>query len=174
MIEIKNICGEVIFTSPAETLSKADLRGCNLRGADLRGTDLSGANLCGAGLRGADLRNAKLSRADLIGADLRRADLSGADLRAADLSGAILRDADLSNADLRGCDFTDADLTGANLPLFCKWEISVCGGLIEVGCVQKTAPEWLEWLDSEEEFETPRSHEDFKRIRAAILAAVAI
>ena len=63
-----------------------------------------------------------------------------------------------------------ADLRGA---IFCKWTVSFYKGRITVGCETKTAPEWLEWLDSEEEFETPRSHEDFPYIRADILAAVA-
>ena len=47
------------------------------------------ANLSRADLRGADLREANLSRADLRGADLLHAYLSGADLRGADWLPAI-------------------------------------------------------------------------------------
>jgi hypothetical protein len=43
------------------------------------------ADLSRADLRGTDMRDADLSGADLRGADLRRADLSGADLRRADM-----------------------------------------------------------------------------------------
>ena len=49
-------------------------------GAKLTKADLRGANLRGALLIAADLRGADLREADLIGADLRDADLRGADL----------------------------------------------------------------------------------------------
>ena len=73
------------------------------------------ANLSRADLRGADLREANLSRADLRGADLLDTDLRGADLRGADL-----RDADLLDTDLRGADLREADLDYANYPLCCN------------------------------------------------------
>ena len=56
-IEIKNIDGDVIYTSSKPTLKeaveeavgrKANLSKANLCGADLCGANLSGANLCGA------------------------------------------------------------------------------------------------------------------------------
>lgn len=86
-------------------LSKADLRGANLRGADLRN-----ANLWNAYLKWADLRGAYLNKADLRGADLKGAGLNKADLSNADLSWAYLGEADLRGADLR-----NADLSGAYL-----------------------------------------------------------
>ena len=72
-IEIKNIDGDVIYTSSKSTLKEAveeavecganlgeaDLYGANLREADLYGADLSEANLYGANLCEADLREAK-------------------------------------------------------------------------------------------------------------------
>lgn len=65
MIEIKNIKGEILYSSEAEsikgaveeavkkgfTLSVANLYGANLRVADLSGADLRWANLYGANLR---------------------------------------------------------------------------------------------------------------------------
>ena len=112
-------------------LSKADLRGANLRRANLseaalRGADLSEANLCKADLRGADLSGANLRGANLSGADLRRANLHWADLSGANLRGADLSEADLSEADLRWAELSEADLSRADLDFSCfpLW----CGG----------------------------------------------
>ena len=77
------------------------------------------ANLSRANLRGADLRGANLSRANLIGANLSGANLSEADLRSADLSGANLSEADLRGADLRGANLSRANLYNCCLPLWC-------------------------------------------------------
>jgi len=91
-IEIKNIDGDVIYTSSKSTLKEAveeavecganlgeaDLYGANLREADLYGADLSEANLYGANLCGADLRDANLSEANLREANLSEADLGEA------------------------------------------------------------------------------------------------
>ena len=69
LIEIKNISGNVIYSSEAVSLAAclenavkdgANLRGANLDGAYLRGANLRGANLDGANLRGANLRGANL------------------------------------------------------------------------------------------------------------------
>jgi len=76
-IEIKNIDGDVIYTSSKPTLKEAveEAVGC-------------GANLCDADLYDADLSDADLSDADLSGANLYGANLSGANLCGADLYGA--------------------------------------------------------------------------------------
>ena len=63
-MEIKNIYGWVIYTSPAETIKEAVVE------AVLTDAVLTGANLTGAVLRGADLRGADLTGADLTGAVL--------------------------------------------------------------------------------------------------------
>ena len=98
-IEIKNIDGDVIYTSSKPTLKEAveEAVGCkaNLYGADLYKADLSEANLSEADLYGANL----------CGADLYGANLCGADLREADLSKANLSEANLSEADLYGAKF---------------------------------------------------------------------
>jgi len=108
-IEIKNIDGDVIYTSSKPTLKEAveEAVGCkaNLYGADLYKADLSEANLSEADLYGANLCGADLYGANLCGADLREANLSKADLREADLSKANLSEANLSEADLYGAKF---------------------------------------------------------------------
>jgi uncharacterized protein YjbI with pentapeptide repeats len=101
-------------------LKGTDLRGANLEGtdlsranlivADLRSTDLSGANLSGANLSGTDLRSTDLRRANLRSTDLRRANLSGTYLEGADLRGTDLRRANLSGTYLEGADLRGADL----------------------------------------------------------------
>jgi len=88
-IEIKNIDGDVIYTSSKSTLKEAVEEAVEC-----------GANLGEADLYGANLREADLYGADLCGADLSRANLCEADLRDANLSEANLRDANLSEADL--------------------------------------------------------------------------
>ena len=93
-IEIKNIDGDVIYTSSKPTLKeaveeavgcKANLREANLSEADLRKADFYGANLCKADLSGADLCDANLCEANLYGANLRGANLYGANLSGAEL-----------------------------------------------------------------------------------------
>ena len=79
MTDIKNIDGEVIYTSASETdtikqaVEQAVKAGADLRGADLWNANLRWANLWNANLRGANLWNANLRGADLEGADLRGA-----------------------------------------------------------------------------------------------------
>jgi hypothetical protein len=123
-MEIKNIYGNVIYTSDALTLKdsvveavskKAYLGGAYLTGADLTGAYLGGANLGGANLTGAYLGGAYLRGAYLRGANLTGAYLGGAYLRGANLTGAYLTGAYLRGANLTGADLTGADLTGANL-----------------------------------------------------------
>ena len=81
-IEIKNIDGDVIYTSSKPTLKEAveEAVGCK--------ADLCGANLSKTNLSKADLREADLSEANLSEANLRKANLYGANLRGADLYGA--------------------------------------------------------------------------------------
>jgi len=90
-IKIKNIDGDVIYTSSKPTLKEAveEAVGCK--------ADLSEANLCEA-----NLYKANLYKANLRGADLRGADLYGADLYGADLYGANLCKADLYEAKFYG------------------------------------------------------------------------
>ena len=130
-IEIKTICGSVIFEYKKENntfsetvkeyirkelssgkssanLRAADLRAADLRAADLRAADLRYANLSFADLSSADLRYANLSYADLISANLSSADLISANLRFADLSSANLRSTDLRYADLSYADLSSA------------------------------------------------------------------
>jgi len=135
MITIRSIYGEDLYVADTATmmreaveaavragvdLSRANLRGANLRdtnlhGVDLRRANLGGAHLSGANLHGADLSGADLSGADLSGANLHGVDLSGADLIGADLSGANLSGAFLSGAFLSRADLSGADLSGADL-----------------------------------------------------------
>jgi len=95
-IEIKNIDGDVIYTSSKPTLKEA------VEEAVKCGANLGDADLCEANLRGADLYGADLHEADLYGADLRGADLCEANLRGADLYGADLCEANLSRAKFYG------------------------------------------------------------------------
>ena len=78
-IEIKNIDGEVIYTSTKSTLKEAVEEAVRERAylyrANLRGADLTEANLYRADLRGANLCEANLCGACLYGANLCGADL---------------------------------------------------------------------------------------------------
>ena len=87
LIEIKNISGNVIYSSEAVSLAAclesavkdmAYLGDAYLGGANLRDANLGGANLGGANLRGAYLGDAYLGGAYLGGANLRGANLGGA------------------------------------------------------------------------------------------------
>ena len=113
------------------------------------------------------LTNANLTDANLTDAYLRNADLRNADLTNADLTNANLRYANLTDAYL-----TNADLTNANIPIYSKRQISIIGDYIQVGCKRKTIDEWIDWLNSDEEYETKRNTEEFKRIEAHISAYI--
>ena len=100
------------------------------------------------------------------GAYLRGADLTGAYLTDAYLTGAYLRGADLRGADLTGADLRGAYLTGANIPIYCKWAVSIVDVNIRIGCKTKSIEEWDAFFASDEEFATYRNTDDFIRIRA--------
>ena len=95
----------------------------------------------------------------------------GVDLSEADLSGADLSRVNLSGANLSGADLSGADLSGADLPIYCKWYVTIKDNTINIGCENKSIPEWEDWFNnSTEEFSTKRDTEDFKRIKAMFYA----
>jgi hypothetical protein len=123
-IEIKSICGSLLFSGDfsclADAVTAAVKAGANLYWANLYGANLAGANLAGANLTGANLYRANLDRANLTGANLTgayldRANLTGAYLDRANLTGAYLTGANLYRANLDRANLTGANLTGANL-----------------------------------------------------------
>jgi hypothetical protein len=125
----------------------------------------------------ANLSEANLSMANLSGANLSGANLSGADLSRADLSMANLSMANLSEANLSGANLSEADLSGAKniydsfMPIYSKWNFSIKGDFLRIGCKKKSFEEWEYWFsNSKEKFETERYSEDFKRIKAMFLA----
>jgi hypothetical protein len=162
-IEIKSIFGKVLFTYTNENatikdaVEKAVKEKVSLEYADLYNTDLRSANLYNTDLRSANLYNADLRSANLYNADLSRANLYNADLSRADL-----RSANLSRANLRSAKNKET----AYLPIFCKWNHSVIGNKIKIGCKEKTIEEWDSFFASEEVYSTERNTEDFKQIQA--------
>ena len=103
-------------------LSRADLRGINLRGANLYYVNFGKSDLSGADCFGAYLGHAGLGCANFQGANLRGAilkysywgntNLSGADLTDANLTGAVLIEANLTGAILEGAYLVDTKLKG--------------------------------------------------------------
>jgi hypothetical protein len=95
-------------------------------------------------------------------------------LRLADLSSANLRSADLSLADLRLADLSSAkNKETAYLPLFCKWNFSILGCEIQIGCEKRTIEQWDLFFASNEKLTTERGTEDFKQIEAVYNACKA-
>ena len=109
----------------------------------------------------ASLRNASLRNASLVGASLVGASLDGASLVGASLVGASLRNASLVGA---------KNLNTAYLPIYCKWDASVLGDKIVIGCKEKTIDEWEAFFNSNEEYLTKRNTPEFKKIQAVYLA----
>ena len=172
-IQIKSIFGDLLFEHESEkntlleTLLRANLLRANLLRANLLRANLEGADLEGAKLEGADLEGANLKGANLKGANLEGANLEGADLRGADLEGANLKGADLEGANLKGANLKGAENKEfAILPQFCKWAHGIKGGLIKIGCKEKTIKEWEAFFASDLEFDTKRSTSEFKQIQA--------
>ena len=162
-IQIKSILGNVLFEYECEdntikkTVEQAIKEKANLYSANLRS-----ANLYSADLYSADLRSANLSSADLSSANLSSADLSSANLYSANLSSADLSSADLSSADL----YLAKNKESAYLSQYCKWEHSILGDKIKIGCKTKSVEEWQIFFDSNEEYSTRRGTHEFKQIQA--------
>lgn len=68
--------------------------------------------------------------------------------------------------------YGNARVSPINITNSCKWDITITDNHIKVGCEMKTFQEWLDWLDSDEEFETPRDSDEFKKIETAIRCSV--
>jgi serine/threonine protein kinase len=105
---------------PRALFSEAYLResifeGANLERALFRMADLGNANLRSANLYKANFRRADLWKADLSSATMKAADMGKALLHEANLEGAQLDHANLQHADLRGANLQKAILRGANL-----------------------------------------------------------
>ena len=167
-IEIKSIFGKVLFTYEDENstikraVEKAVVEKVSLVFADLRSANLSSANLSSA-----NLRSANLSSADLSSANLSSANLSSADLRSANLSSANLYSANLYSANLSSANLSSAtNKEKAYIPLHCKWNFTILGDKIQIGCKEKTIEEWDLFFNSDEKFETNRNTEEFKQIQA--------
>jgi hypothetical protein len=144
-IKIKSIYGNLLFTYKAENATIRDaVEKAVKEKVSLRLADLSSANL----------RSADLSLADLRLADLSSANLSLADLRLADLSSAKNKET-------------------AYLPLFCKWNFSILGCEIQIGCEKRTIEQWDLFFASNEKLTTERGTEDFKQIEAVYNACKA-
>ena len=156
-MKIYNTYGAEIYSSEKEKIKEA-LEEAVKNGANLSEADLSWADLSWADLSGSNLRGANLSWADLSGSNLRGANLSGADL---------------SGADLRGADLSEADLSGAQIPLYCKWAVTIIDGKIKIGCRTNSIEGWDYFFSSDAIFETERNTPEFIRIQANYLAAKA-
>jgi hypothetical protein len=154
-IEIKSIYGDLLFTYESENATIKDAVEKAVQGK--------------VSLRSADLRSANLYSADLRSANLYSANLSSADLRSANLSSANLYSANLSSADLRSAKNKET----AYLPLFCKWNFSVIGNQIKIGCEKRTIENWDLFFASDEKLTTERGTEEFKQIQAVFNACKA-
>jgi hypothetical protein len=156
-IQIKSISGNVLFETESESMKgaveKAVKENVSLAFADLEGARLRGANLELANLRGANLEGANLELANLELANLELANLRGANLRGANLRG--------------------ANLELVRMPLFCKWLVTYSHDFktIYIGCKENTIEGWDAFFASNEEYDTPRNSDEFKRIRANYEAA---
>ena len=174
-IQIKSISGDVKFEYECEynsikkTVEKAIKEICNLSGCDLSGCDLSGCDLSYSNLSGCDLSGCDLSGCDLSGCNLSGCNIRGSNLRGCNLSGSNLSGCDLSYSDLSGCKNKET----AYLPLFCRWNFSIKGDKIVIGCKEKTIEEWDSWFSSTKTYSTERGTENFKQIEAVYLACKA-
>jgi hypothetical protein len=64
---------------------------------------------------------------------------------------------------------------GYQAPARCKWSVLITPDYqVKVGCEVKTIEEWEAWLDSGEEFETPRSSPAFVDIHRSLVGALAV
>jgi uncharacterized protein YjbI with pentapeptide repeats len=100
MVEIKNIYGNVIASSPQATvkeLIESLPKGCGLMGADLSRTDLS---------------NAIINNIDLRYSDFLFANLSGTRFDCVNLAGGILHKDQIAEAIFNNSDITNINIVG--------------------------------------------------------------
>ena len=95
------------------------------------------------------------------------------------LAYANLRSANLYSADLSLANLYSANLSlaenkeNAYLPLYCKWNYSILGDKIQIGCEGRTIEQWDLFFASEEVLSTQRNTDDFKQIQAVYEACKA-
>ena len=154
-MKIYNIYGAEIYSSEKETIKEA------LEEAVAKNAYLENANLKNAYLYNANLENANLKNANLYNANLENAYLYNANLENANLYNAYLENAKLYNANLEN----------ANLPIYCKWAVTIINEKIKIGCKEMSIKEWDLFFKSDEEFDTKRDTNDFIRIEANYKAA---
>ena len=159
-IEIKSIFGNILFTYEAENatikdaVEKAVKEKVSLSYSNLSYSNLSYSNLSYSNLRGSDLSNSNLR---------------GSNLSNSDLSNSNLRGSDLSNSNLSNLENKET----ACLPLFCKWNFSILGDKIQIGCEKRTIENWDLFFASDEKLSTERNTQDFKQIQAVYNACKA-
>lgn len=68
--------------------------------------------------------------------------------------------------------YGDAKSTKKVFVLNFKWQLTLTDNHIKYGCIQKTIQEWVDWLQSDEEFETKRSSKKFKIIEMSLNLAI--
>ena len=54
--------------------------------------------------------------------------------------------------------------------MYCKWRVCLVNDQIKIGCKTKSVKDWDLFFASDEEYDTPRDTQDFKRIQACYLA----
>ena len=76
------------------------------------------------------------------------------------------------SGDFLGGNFLGGDFRGGLMMPHCKW-IYGQNTKGEIGCKTKTVEEWTEWFDGQEEYDTKRGTEEFKKIQACFEATKA-
>ncbi len=99
---IYSLSGTILYEGNFKTMRRC------VEAAVIKGVDLSRANLRGINLRYAKLDTAKLNGACLWGVDLSHADIAGAYLYETDFRASALRQTCLAESDARGADFRGA------------------------------------------------------------------
>ena len=85
-----------------------------------------------------------------------------------------MRSANLSFANLISANLRSAkNKDDAYLPIFCKWNYSIIGDKIQIGCKEKTIEEWDLFFASDDFYLTKRNTDDFKQIQAVYEACKA-
>lgn len=68
--------------------------------------------------------------------------------------------------------YGDASVSPISLTNTCKWLLIITDSHLRVGCIIKTFQEWIDWLKTDDEFQTERGSNEFKKIEAAINCAI--
>ena len=141
---------------------------------DFRGGDFLDGNFLGGDFRGGDFLDGNFLGGNFLGGNFLGGNFWGGDFLGGDFLGGNFLGGNFLGGNFLGGYFLGGNFRGGDSAQKSKYTpLILQNGNILVGCKGKLPEEWIEWIESGEEFDTPRGTVEFAMIRAHILATIA-